>query len=260
MKKHLIVLGMIISLLGITACGNNSGDTANASTMDQQSAIDAATTYVDGADGLISQGLVTADDVITAGASYGWSDEFSDTMGAAVENFYEAKKDLGDIQEIKDITFEEDTEKGVVTIKSVIVGSELDPKGDNRTADCTITFVKKRGSYEFDSMLTNVKLTTGELFTNAGMNTLLGMGTVFAVLIILMIIISGFKIIYNMQNKPKKTKDVAKTAEDTVAQIIENEEAQDDTELIAVISAAIAAYEGSGSTDGYIVRSVRRRF
>ena len=31
-----------------------------------------------------------------------------------------------------------------------------------------------------------------------------------------------------------------------------------DTELVAVIAAAIAAYEGT-STDGFVVRSIRRR-
>ena len=45
-----------------------------------------------------------------------------------------------------------------------------------------------------------------------------------------------------------------------VAQIAANEEAQDDTELIAVIAAAIAASEGASSSDGYVVRSIRRRY
>ena len=49
-----------------------------------------------------------------------------------------------------------------------------------------------------------------------------------------------------------------------VAQIEQNEvqedaqELADDTELVAVIAAAIAAYEGT-STDGFVVRSIRRR-
>ena len=32
----------------------------------------------------------------------------------------------------------------------------------------------------------------------------------------------------------------------------------DDTELVAVIAAAIAAYEGAISTDGFVVRSIRK--
>ena len=100
----------------------------------------------------------------------------------------------------------------------------------------------------------------GEMMANAGMNTLLGMGTVFVVLIFISFLISLFK--YLPGNKPKK--EEAKTSVDkAVDQISANEAAQaeeDDTELIAVISAAIAAYEGSaaGSNGGYVVRSIRR--
>ena len=36
------------------------------------------------------------------------------------------------------------------------------------------------------------------------------------------------------------------------------EDVTDDTELVAVIAAAIAEYEGTG-TDGFVVRSIRRR-
>ena len=45
----------------------------------------------------------------------------------------------------------------------------------------------------------------------------------------------------------------------TIAQIIEKEELSDDLELVAVISAAIAAYEGSSSTEGFVVRSIKKQ-
>ena len=101
-----------------------------------------------------------------------------------------------------------------------------------------------------------------DLMAKAGMNTLLGMGTVFCVLILICLIISCFKFIPKIQGvfsgKDKKAeKTVAETAVDnTIAQIIRKE---DDQELIAVIAAAIAASEGAASTDGYVVRSIRRR-
>ena len=38
----------------------------------------------------------------------------------------------------------------------------------------------------------------------------------------------------------------------------QEEELADDGELVAVIAAAIAAYEGSTSTDGFVVRSIKR--
>ena len=38
----------------------------------------------------------------------------------------------------------------------------------------------------------------------------------------------------------------------------EEEELADDGELVAVIAAAIAAYEGSAGTDGFVVRSIKK--
>ena len=44
-----------------------------------------------------------------------------------------------------------------------------------------------------------------------------------------------------------------------VTQIAAQEEPEaDDTELVAVIAAAIAASEGAVSTDGFVVRSIRK--
>ena len=95
----------------------------------------------------------------------------------------------------------------------------------------------------------------------AVMNTLIGMGTVFVVLILISFIISGFSLISKAQAKggkkeAKETKEVA--ADPVVAQIAAKEELSDDAELVAVIAAAIAAYEGAGSTDGFVVRSIRK--
>ncbi len=99
-----------------------------------------------------------------------------------------------------------------------------------------------------------------DLMATAGMNMLLGMGTVFCVLILIMFVISSFKLLGNLEKKPEKKEDVKTSVDKAVDQIVAGEEAQDDTELIAVISAAIAAYEGStgGSGSGYVVRSIRR--
>ncbi|MCR5458834.1 MAG: OadG family protein [Acetatifactor sp.] len=108
----------------------------------------------------------------------------------------------------------------------------------------------------------NAKSTFGELMEKAGLNTLIGMGTVFAVLILISLIIALFGLIPKIQaafsekeEEPKKPV-VAQTpvAAPTIA-----EEEDDDTELVAVIAAAIAAYEGSTNTDGFVVRSIRRR-
>ena len=91
------------------------------------------------------------------------------------------------------------------------------------------------------------------------------------VLIIIIILISSFALIPKIQatfsgekqEKPEKQEKAVKQ-EKVVQQIIEKEEiayedVTSDAELVAVIAAAIAAYEGSGSASGYVVRSLKRR-
>lgn len=49
--------------------------------------------------------------------------------------------------------------------------------------------------------------TLGEKMGKAGMNTLMGMGTVFVILILISIIIYAFRIIPYLQNKKKNAAD-----------------------------------------------------
>lgn len=112
------------------------------------------------------------------------------------------------------------------------------------------------------SINTNIIYSFGELMEKAGVHTLIGMGTVFAVLILISLIIGSFGIIPKIQASFSERKQVKEAAEESVdnaiAGIIEREEVSDDYELIAVIAAAIAASEGASSTDGFVVRSIRR--
>ena len=94
--------------------------------------------------------------------------------------------------------------------------------------------------------------------SKAGMNTLLGMGVVFAVLIILAFVISQIKVIPKLFGEKEQDLiwyDEEEMEEDEMALA---SVATDDLELIAVITAAIAAQEGK-SADGFVVRSIRRR-
>ena len=102
----------------------------------------------------------------------------------------------------------------------------------------------------------------GGLMTKAALNTLIGMGTVFVMLIMISLIISLFNFIPKIQAAfSKKDKEEAKNVgiDKAVTQIAAQEEPEaDDTELVAVIAAAIAASEGAVSTDGFVVRSIRK--
>lgn len=123
---------------------------------------------------------------------------------------------------------------------------------ENREAEVVFEFDEK---LYLESVNVNAEFSTGEILKKAGLNTLLGMGTVFAVLIFISIIISLFKFIPSGNKKPAQA---APVKAETVPVVEETVEETDDLELIAVISAAIAAAEGT-STDGFVVRSIRRR-
>jgi sodium pump decarboxylase, gamma subunit len=98
-----------------------------------------------------------------------------------------------------------------------------------------------------------------EKMADAAGNTLMGMGTVFLVLIFISLLISCFKFVPQIMDKLSKKSSVGEKPE-VVEEISETVTAneEDDSELIAVIAAAIAASEQT-STDSFVVRSIRRR-
>ena len=97
--------------------------------------------------------------------------------------------------------------------------------------------------------------------SDAGINTVICLAVVFAVLIFISFLISLFKYIPKLEAALSKKTELAENAVvNTVSQIEvkeEEEELSDDLELVAVITAAIAASAGT-STDGFVVRSIRR--
>lgn len=260
MKKLMLVLGMVTCLLGVTACG--SSDVITESVIDQGTANNIANEYVGAINNIItSYGMTTAEEIVNNSDSFGMTEEEAKVLGDAVENFNTALEDLGTYQGVQSVSYVE--EEKLVTVNATIVGSNVRPDGATRTAEVLIELGLPKG--ELKSMLTNVNYTFGEMMTTAGLNTILGICTVFMVLIILMVLISCFKLINKAETaiankKAGKTEAGTTSVDNAVAQIAANEEVQDDTELIAVIAAAIAASEGAASTDGYVVRSIRRRY
>ena len=101
----------------------------------------------------------------------------------------------------------------------------------------------------------------GEKMVKAALNTVICMSIVFIVLIIICLIISCFKIFpYLEKRKAEKAKAKIKEEPSVTVPEANNETPQltDDTELVAVIAAAIAASTGTSTSD-FVVRSIRRR-
>lgn len=100
----------------------------------------------------------------------------------------------------------------------------------------------------------------GSIFKKAGINTVIGMGTVFCMLIFISILIwlLGFVPKLFSKKQEEKTPVPVTEAPPVVEQITKRETAgTDDKELVAVIAAAIAAATGT-STDDFVVRSIRK--
>ena len=237
MKKMLLVLGMITCILGLTACGSNAEEVVDAKITEEE-AIMYADQLVESINSVVVQGME---------AQY----ESDDVITAALASWKSAQEDMGSYQAILDHEVD-------ITEKDSVINVLVD--GTIRDAKVEIILDK---DLVLTSITTNVQYSFGELMTNAALNTVIGMGTVFVVLILISLIISAFVFIPKIQaaftKKEEKAEEVKKEAVDnTIAQIVETEELSDDLELVAVIAAAIAASEGAASTDGFVVRSIRR--
>ena len=235
MKKILLVLGMITCIFGLTACGEKAEEIAP-----MMSAADAE---------MLGQNVVeTINQYVVQQAQ----DQVQDAITkSAVESWEKAAVDMGNYVGIISTESDIKEDEGVI---------DVTVEGSSRNAVVEIVFDNKAG---ITGISTNVQYSFGEKMEKAVLNTLLGMGTVFVILILISFIISTFgqipKIQAKLSKKPNKKEEIkAEAVDNTIAQIIEKEELSDDLELVAVISAAIAASEGAACAEGFVVRSIRR--
>ncbi len=188
---------------------------------------------------------------------YGVTDSYTvdeDNYKSLVEEVGERVKDVKSTGTMND-------DQTVVTIKR-----EVECK--NKKVDFTFTFNNKEQTFEWT---VDAEATMGETVAKAGLNTLMGMGTVFIVLIFISFVISLFKFLSEKDNKKAKPAPEAAPASApapaapvVATPSVSADSTMSDDELIAVISAAIAAYEDdvAGSNvpaDGLIVRSIKKR-
>lgn len=188
----------------------------------------------------------------------------------AITSFQSSKDVVGDVT-LGDATAKIDGD-------DIIVNIEV--KGSKKDADIEVVVSNDRFAVLKSAGL-NPKADLKDKMVKASLNTVIGMGTVFIVLILISFLISLFKYIPPIveaiskkingvkeaiagifKKNKKKQEDKEESLENTIQQIVEKEESgndlSDDLELVAVISAAIAAYEGAQGADGYVVRSIRK--
>ena len=251
MKKKISLLGLILILvLSFTGCGKSETTEYDQATLEQY-----AEFVVQNFEAMTTEQLDSFSDMrdlqldtqlMNAGLPVDGEDFL--TM---ISSWEAAEEECGAYVEHGDWTME---------VKNDGVSLTSEAKYENRDADIVFSFDEK-GNME--SMDVSAHYSTGEILEKAGLNTVLGMGTVFVMLIMISLIISLFNFIPKIQAafSKKDKEEEAKNAgiDKAVTQIAAQEEPEaDDTELVAVIAAAIAASEGAASTDGFVVRSIRK--
>ena len=208
---------------------------------------DEAANYKSAAETLISQIAGFSDEEIE---NYLAQDDAFTT--ATMESWKSVKDELGAYSSIVSQDVEKDGD--VVTISTV---------AQFEKAKADVVLMLDLGQQMYTSMTYSVQYSLAANMQRAGMNTLMGIGIVFLMLLFLSFVIGLFKYIEIFQNVgKKKAAEEAPKAEEAPAPAIAQSEAADedfadDLELVAVISAAIAAYENT-SGDSFVVRSIKK--
>lgn len=174
------------------------------------------------------------------------TDESSAKIAAQWMN---VKEELGSFVEIGEQTIEEDG--NVITITSDV---KYDQVPDKTKVSVTYTADMKANTVD---MNWDIAYPMSKLLKEAGLNTLMGIGIVFLTLLFLSFIISRFTLVSGLGQKKAETKTAPPVVQAAAPEAAEEEELSDDGELVAVIAAAIAASENTG-TDGFVVRSIKK--
>ena len=234
-KKLMAVLLAIVCMTSLAACGSKV----------EMSPVDEATqSYLEGQmDSLLATlGGMSADEL----KMY---EEVDDTFTvAAVTNFEGVMEELGAYKGINSTEIEVDDKEYTVT--SVV-------QYEQRTAIVTLMLEFKSQSFTPMSITFDAQYSMAETLQRAGLNTLMGVGIVFCVLLFLCFLISMFKFVSKLSGEGKKEQIAAPAPAAPVVAAAEPAEVTDDLELVAVIAAAIAAAENT-STDSFVVRSIKK--
>ncbi|MCM1092196.1 MAG: OadG family protein [Muribaculum sp.] len=264
MKKFLVLTCMIACIFGMTACSGDKELTEYEQQKVSAAESKATNLLIPYIQSLLSnpenvellkeytpeevESIVNEDVLYSTGGSMGFEVD-GNAFISALDSFAAAYEEIGGTGEVTGV-------KAKIDGKQIIVNVSVQGPVKNATAE--IVFTNDR-FLKLEAASLNQNSTMKDSMLKAVLNTLLGMGTVFAVLILISLIISCFGIFSKIPASTAKEDRaaVAKPAAQPVVQA--SEELSDDLELVAVIAAAIAASEGAASTDGFVVRSIKRR-
>lgn len=262
MKKFWALLCMAACVLGLSACGSEKQITQR-----QQINLDMAKMWAVERvmpalqefmmDDNLKIGDYTLEDYTVDEIEYLIPAAYSFATGGyefrgAVSSFRSARDTVGSIVGVPDVASPDVQAR--ISGKQVIVTMPV--QGEKKDAQAEIIFSNDM-FLKLESAALNPVSTVGDMMTKAALNTVIGMGTVFAVLILISCIISSFGLIAKVQKPAPKKEETAAAVQAAAPEEVPEE--TDDLELVAVIAAAIAASEGASDASGFRVRSIRKR-
>lgn len=238
-KKLALILSLCFILLTLGACGTDPKD-VDYNGVSYNQLQDYSANLISSLTGYSSSDL---DSLLSDGSSL---DEKTSNM---VQKWKETVADIGDYQGTGEFS--------------------VDKSGNTLTTDQILHFEKRDVDFQVVINYTDMSITgysvepvysLGEKMEKAGMNTVISVCVVFAVLILISLIIYAFKIFPYLEKKKQEKSEPSVAKDPVVTQIEQKEEQQlaDDNELVAVIAAAIAASTGTSTSD-FVVRSINRR-
>lgn len=297
MKKIVLLFSMIAVLFSLTACSDGQGEVG----------FDYTDTDITLSSVMLAYNLQNMD---AANKAYIVA-EGEEVYQTALSNFETTKEECGDF---KGYLSKEDGSSIMVDLASIdtsneedvaeltqflsLVDARVEEIGENVKVTLMAVYDKRNvelcfvyeedPAYEYggsntpykpNEITTTPDYTFGEKMGKAGANTLMGMGTVFIVLIFISLIIGQFekvaKAITSVNTKLsslwEKIKNRKNEKEETVTETVTTKEGvpvpaavkasnpMEDAQLVAVITAAVvAANSSAGGSDKLVVRSIRK--
>ena len=266
MKKKIALMLSLVILVAFAACG--CGEDATEMDYNGYSFEDL---YNVSASTIESLGEMTLEDMeeaytdisenySTYSASY--STETLDITLALYESWIAIVEELGEYLDY-------DTDSFTVTKAGSTLTTDMTVDFEDGSADFQLVYDYNDMSYPEDVAI-NENQTLGEKLQKAALNTVISLAVVFCVLILISLVIYCFNIFPYLEERKKEKAAAAAAGQETGPQKLvhpyEEDEpvavaetaGTDDLELVAVITAAIAASMGT-TTEGFVVRSIRRR-
>lgn len=187
-------------------------------------------------------------DIDSALEQYG--DQMGDEEKAIYESWKDIKEEIGTYKEITDRTYEKaDEDTTMVTLRA---------QYEKKSIDFSVSF-DSQGQLAAEPSI-EIYTTMQEKLSKAGLNTIMCIAIVFVVLIFISFIISLLKYIPRLLGLEKKKEIIVSEVVPAAPVAEEEENLTDDTELVAVITAAIMASMGSEvPADGLVISSIKRR-